>query len=102
MVSLRHLTLFVGIALAAPVIDTRAAQVLPGKYIVTLKPGVSVLDINSGSHMNWVRDVHARSLSRRDTGGVEKVFNLDDFNAYAGTFDATTIAAIRNSEDVSP
>jgi oryzin len=104
MVGFRQLALLAGIALpwvtAAPVIDKRAARVLPGKYIITLKPGVSVDSV--GSHLNWVRDVHARSLSRRDTAGVEKVFNIEDFNAYAGTFDPATIAEIRDSEDVSP
>ncbi|KAK0611827.1 peptidase S8/S53 domain-containing protein [Immersiella caudata] len=103
MVGFRELALFVGIVLtwvsAAPVIDKRAARVLPGKYIVTLKPGVSV-DI-VGTHLRWVRDIHTRSLSRRDTAGVEKVFNVEDFNAYAGTFDSATLAKIRESEDVA-
>ncbi|KAK0649633.1 subtilisin-related protease [Cercophora newfieldiana] len=103
MVGFRQLSLFAGIILswatAAPVIDKRAARVLPGKYIVTLKPGVSVDTV--GSHLNWARAVHARSLSRRDTAGVEKVFAVQDFNAYAGSFDAATIAEIRDSEDVA-
>ncbi|KAK3386004.1 peptidase S8/S53 domain-containing protein [Podospora didyma] len=101
MIGLRRLFLLVGIvipALAAPV-DKLAAEIVPNKYIITLKPGVSVSDIDT--HLNWVRDVHARSLSRRDTVGIENLYSIRDFNAYAGTFDAATINEIRHSDQAS-
>jgi len=105
MVGFRHLSLHlvVGIIVpyiaALPVIDRRAPQIVPNKYIVTLKPGVSPPDV--GAHLKWVRGVHSRSLAKRDTAGVEKVYRIDDFNAYAGSFDTATIEEIRNSAEVS-
>ncbi|KAH7034607.1 alkaline protease [Microdochium trichocladiopsis] len=78
-------------ALAAP--TPAGKQVIPGKFIVTLKQGASAADV--ASHLNRVRDIHARSLSRRDTVGVEKTYAIEDFNAYAGEFDDETIAAIK-------
>ncbi|KAK3688973.1 oryzin precursor [Podospora appendiculata] len=84
--------------IASPV-NRRARDVIPNKYIVTLKPGVSTSDINT--HLDWVSVVHSRSTARRDTTGVDKVFNINEFNAYAGTFDAATIDVIRNSDQVA-
>ncbi|KAK1833891.1 putative serine protease with a subtilisin domain [Podospora conica] len=96
MVGLPHLsTLLAGVALvlAVPVLDKRDG-VVPGKYIVTLKPGFSVAEV--GTHLNRVRSVLARrGVSSRDVAGIEKVYSLDDFNAYAGSFDASTLDSIR-------
>lgn len=99
MVGLRRIAFLAGIANALPVLDKRAPQVIPGKYIVTLKPGVSLAGVDG--HLSWVRSVHRRSLFRLDTTGVDKVYSIDDFNAYAGSFDAATLAEIRNSEEVA-
>lgn len=104
MASLRRLALFFGallpIAFAAP---TPAAQqkreIIPNKYIVSLKEGVSSEDFKS--HLNWARDVHARSLNKRDTTGVSHEYNIKDFNAYAGEFDEETVEQIKNNPDVS-
>ena len=85
-------------ATAAPVTDKRAPQVIPGKYIVTLKPGVPLSTVDA--HLSWVRR-RSVNLSRRESSGVEKVYSIENFNAYAGSFDAATIEEIRNSEDVS-
>ncbi|KAK3317206.1 oryzin precursor [Cercophora scortea] len=85
-------------AIASP-INRRERNVIPNKYIVTLKPGVSTSDINT--HLDWVNVVHSRSTARRDTTGVDKVFNINEFNAYAGTFDPATINVIRNSDQVA-
>ncbi|TQN63680.1 Alkaline proteinase, partial [Colletotrichum shisoi] len=38
-------------------------EAVPGKYIVTLKEDA----VNVESHLNWVTDVHRRSLGKRDT-----------------------------------
>ncbi|KAI1405347.1 alkaline proteinase [Hypoxylon fuscum] len=104
MASLRRLALFFGallpIAFAAP---TPAAQqkreIIPNKYIVSLKEGVSSEDFKS--HLNWARDVHARSLNKRDTTGVSHEYNIKDFNAYAGEFDEETVEQIKNNPDVA-
>ncbi|KAK7745090.1 hypothetical protein SLS62_009954 [Diatrype stigma] len=82
--------------LAAP----STKQVVPGKYIVRLKSGISTRDVES--HIDWVRDVHRRSLGSRDIGiaGVKKTFHINEFNAYAGEFDEETLAQIRSNPDV--
>ncbi|KAK4185612.1 putative serine protease with a subtilisin domain [Podospora australis] len=110
MVNLHFTTLLVGLSalsfspsFALPVIkrdEAATAVPIPGKYIVTLKPGVSPTHVKT--HLNWVRDVHARSLSHRDTSGVDQVYKIgNDFNGYAGSFDDDTIQQIRGSNDVT-
>ncbi|KAL6866366.1 hypothetical protein ACO1O0_002474 [Amphichorda felina] len=101
MVNLRRLALLLGAipaAFAAPApADKRVKpEVIPNKYIVTLKEDVA----DFKSHVAWVGDVHKRSLSRRDTSGIEKEFHIKNFNAYVGEFDEATIEEIKNSPDV--
>lgn len=89
-----------GTAAPAPApVTVRQAETIPGKFIVTLNPGAAVTDTFE-SHLAWVSDVHARSLSRRDTTGVEKTFNFSDFSAYSGAFDEATIEQIKANPDV--
>ncbi|KAK8135968.1 alkaline serine protease Alp1 [Apiospora sp. TS-2023a] len=86
------------LAAAAPVPEEQQVKrdVIPGKYIVSLKNGV-----NTESHMSWVNSVHKRSLSKRETVGIEKTYKIKDFEAYAGEFDAATLEQIRNNPDVA-
>ncbi|KAI0548839.1 subtilase [Xylaria curta] len=104
MHSFRSLALFFGAllpaAFAAPASKKASEpEFIPNKYIVTLKSGISTTDFES--HINWARDVHARSLSRRDTAGVEKTYNIKDFNAYAVEMDAQTLAEIKAHPQVA-
>lgn len=104
MANLRRLALFLGAllpaAFAAPTPAQQKREVIPNKYIVTLKEGISTEDFKS--HVNWARDVHARSLTKRDTVGVEKEYSISSsFNAYAGEFDAATLEQLKNNPDVS-
>ncbi|KAH8893890.1 subtilisin-like proteinase Mp1 [Thozetella sp. PMI_491] len=102
MVAIKQIALFLWGVLpvyAAPVVDKRSGQVIPGKYIITLKPGASVSQVEN--HLSWVADVHARSVSRRDTTGVDKVYNINDFSAYSGSFDPATLSQIQNSNEVA-
>lgn len=96
MFNVRHIALSLAallpLATAAP---TPAKRAVPGKYIVTLKS-----NINATSHLSWVRDVHGRSLGKRDTAGVGKSYQIEDFSAYAGEFDEATLEEIRNNPDV--
>jgi hypothetical protein len=98
MPSLGRLALFFGAllpaALAAPVAEKR--NVIAGKYIVTLKSEAS-----TESHLEWVSDVHSRSLTKRDTVGVEQTYNISSWHAYAGEFDDATLEEIKNNPDVS-
>jgi len=107
MMHLKSLTLFLGAflsgALAAPASGPRGVspQVLPNKYIVTLKNNLVKPQVDN--HLSWVQNVHRRSLGRRDgeiTAGVEKVWS-ESFKGYSGEFDATTIEEIQASDEVS-
>ncbi|KAK6209117.1 hypothetical protein LQW54_006571 [Pestalotiopsis sp. IQ-011] len=105
MVNVRRLattlTALLPLASAAPT-QTQTQQkreVIQGKYIITLKDSASSADVES--HLDWVSSVHARSLPKRDTAGVEKTYNINSWNAYAGEFDDDTIAEIKASADVA-
>lgn len=78
--------------------DTHFALPVTGKYIVTLKQGLSSRDLDS--HVGWVNEFHARSLNKRSTAGVDKTFRTDHFNGYAGEFDNDTLEQIRSNPDV--
>ncbi|KAI0436826.1 subtilase [Xylaria telfairii] len=101
MHSFRSLALFFGAllpaALAAP--TSKKPEYIPNKYIVTLKSGISTSEFES--HVSWARDVHSRSLSRRDTAGVERTYNIKDFNAYAVEMDAQALAEIKAHPQVA-
>ncbi|KAI4867658.1 alkaline proteinase [Hypoxylon rubiginosum] len=103
MASLRRLALFFGAllpaAFAAPAATQQKREVIPNKYIVTLKEGITSDDFKS--HLNWARDVHARSLSKRGTTGVSHEYQINTFNAYAGEFDEETLEQIKSNPDVA-
>ncbi|KAF2129685.1 subtilisin-like protein [Dothidotthia symphoricarpi CBS 119687] len=103
MINVRRLALYIGAllpaVLAAPAPITRRDDIIEGKYIITLKPGVDANGVES--HLNWVSDVHKRSFAKRDTVGVEKTYAIKDWKAYAGEFDDATIAEIKASPDVA-
>ncbi|KAF4472203.1 alkaline ase [Fusarium albosuccineum] len=102
MASLRRLALFFGAllpaALAAPA-DLPPKVPIPGKYIVTLKSDAP--DSKIEAHLNWVGDIHRRSLNKRDTAGVEDKYNIGNWNAYSGEFDKDTIEEIKASPEVA-
>lgn len=103
MINVRNLAVFLGAllpaVLAAPAPITKRDDIIPGKFIVTLKPGVDAAAAES--HLNWVTDVHKRSFAKRNTAGIEKKYEIKDWKAYAGEFDEATIAEIKASPDVS-
>ncbi|EFQ30175.1 subtilase [Colletotrichum graminicola] len=104
MANLRRLALAIAAllpaVLAAPAALNRRDEpaAAPGKYIITLKEDAAV---NVDSHLNWVADVHRRSLGKRNTAGVENKFNISTWNAYSGEFDEATIEAIKASPEVA-
>lgn len=92
-------------ASAAPVSARQAAdEIIPGKYIVQLKPEADVSSI--ASHLNVVREIHARNLAKRDVAdakeeaGVEREFGFGDFKGYSGAFDAATIEELKALPEV--
>ncbi|KAF2743612.1 oryzin precursor [Sporormia fimetaria CBS 119925] len=90
------------LALSAPI--TKEEVVVPGKYIIQLRPDVSIAAL--AAHHNTVREIHARNiLNRRDltaseVGGVENEYGFGDFHAYSGGFDAATIDELRKLPEV--
>jgi oryzin len=100
MINVRNIALLFGAllpaALAAPM--TKKDDIIPGKYIITLKPGVDAVSVES--HLTWVNDVHKRSL-KRNTAGIETTFKIKGWKAYSGEFDEATIAEIRANSDVA-
>ncbi|RGP77706.1 subtilisin [Fusarium longipes] len=106
MVNLKNIslavTLFLGCGLAVPAPAAPAAEpgaIIPDSYIITLKPEVDA--IMAKTHLKWVKDVHKRSLAKREELGVEKTYDSKSgFQGYAGTFDSTTIKAIKKSPEV--
>ncbi|KAF6786792.1 alkaline proteinase [Colletotrichum sojae] len=58
------------------------AKVIPERWIVTLKPGISRQ--KATEHLDWTRSVHQRSVLRRQTAGVERSFGIGNFQAYTG------------------
>ncbi len=102
MTNLRRLAVLLGALLPAaltaptPAEGLAAREVVPNKYIVRLKDSAGF-----DSHLSWVNEVHKRSLSRRDLGGVEKEYHIGSFEAYSGEFDEETIAEIKNNPEVS-
>ncbi|KAL4752988.1 alkaline protease 1 [Aspergillus terricola var. indicus] len=89
----------------APVEPRRAAEKVPGKYIVTFKSGLNVDQIDA--HTTWASNVHKRNLERRGLAerdqysGIEKNYKINKFAAYSGSFDDATIEEIRNNADVA-
>jgi len=103
MINVRSLAIFLGAllpaVLAAPAPITKRNDIIPGKYIVTLKPGVDAAAAET--HLSWVTDVHKRSFAKRDTAGIEKTYDIKEWKGYAGEFDEATIAEIKASADVA-
>jgi oryzin len=92
------------IAQAAPFASRPANEVVPGKWIIQLRPDSDAASI--GAHYSRVRDIRARNLARRTYGygplasGVERDLCIGNFKAYAGSFDDRTIEELRAMPEV--
>ncbi|KAM5346723.1 hypothetical protein ACJ41O_009728 [Fusarium nematophilum] len=83
-----------------PAPAAEAGDIIPDSYIITLKTDIKPAKVKS--HLNWVHDVHSRSLSKRDEEGIERTYdNEAGFHGYSGTFDRATIREIKKSPDVA-
>ncbi|CAJ0552362.1 Ff.00g063410.m01.CDS01 [Fusarium sp. VM40] len=85
------------VALALPA-DKSAKGVIPGKFIVALKPTGVDLDL----HARWVSDVYEQALTRRgvESSGIDKTFSFPGFQGYSGSFDEETIEIIKANSSV--
>ncbi|KAF3923657.1 Oryzin [Orbilia brochopaga] len=78
----------------------------PKKVIVVLKSKLSSKKFIK--HTSWIRSVHARGLQKRQNAnntidlptGIDGTYDINKFKAYAGSFDADTLAEIEHSDDV--
>lgn len=108
MPSIARLVLTLGAAvgaLAAPTADlplvagnVPESRVVPGKWIVSLKPGLATQEVDS--HLGLVDQLHKRSLNRRQSAGVERSFGIGGFHAYVGDFDDDLVAEIGAQAEV--
>lgn len=103
MAHIKQIALLLGLSLPALSIplasDASANDIVPDKYIVRIAP--NTVDADFEHHLQWVGAVHARSLMRRNTAGVEKTFEIGGFRAYAGEFDHETLRQIKQDKNVS-
>ncbi|EMD86019.1 hypothetical protein COCC4DRAFT_146693 [Bipolaris maydis ATCC 48331] len=91
------------IALAAPVAAPPENDIIPGKYIVQLKPDTDVAAV--AAHHHKVRSIHARNLARRGDNSptgepVEREYGFGDFKGYSGFFDEATIEELKTLPEV--
>ncbi|KAJ4263847.1 hypothetical protein NW762_005881 [Fusarium torreyae] len=98
-------TTLLGCTLAAPTKSSGVDSAIPDSYIITLKPEIKSPAVKA--HLNWVSDVHKRSLEKRGLekrdgdNGIEKTFSTNaGFQGYSGTFDPSTIKQIKKSSEV--
>ncbi|KAJ0274020.1 hypothetical protein Brms1b_007914 [Colletotrichum noveboracense] len=102
MAHIKRIALLLGLSLPALSIplasDASANDIVPDKYIVRIAP--NTVDADFEHHLQWVGAVHARSLMRRNTAGVEKTFEIGGFRAYAGEFDHETLEQIKQDKNV--
>lgn len=79
----------------------RAGDVIEDSYIVVLKDSVSEEAVST--HKAWAKEIHARSLGKRDgsVAGVEREYNFGSLKGYAGSFDKATIEEIATSSEVA-
>lgn len=84
------------VALAAPTLPHGSA--VPSSYIIKVRPELPEAEFES--QIQWVSEVHKRSLTRRDTAGLLKTFSFSGFKAYSGEFDDATIELIKANESV--
>jgi oryzin len=86
-----------GLAATAVALPTDKG-IVPGKFIVALKP----IDVDLDLHARWVSDVHEQTLTRRgvESSGIDKTFSFPGFQGYSGSFDEKTIAIIKANTSV--
>ncbi|KAI5920666.1 subtilisin-like serine protease pepD [Camillea tinctor] len=79
-------------SLTAADLELLDGDVLPGRFVVSLKPGAEM-----DSHVEWVRDLHRR---RRRSGGLGSTYEIGTWRGYAGEFDEETVERIRGDGNV--
>jgi oryzin len=101
-----HFLLFAAplLTYAAPFTPPSINGVVPGKWIIQLKPETDPASI--AAHHKKVRSIRSRNLLGRDGygvlgGGMERELQIGGFKAYVGSFDAITIEELKALPEVS-
>jgi hypothetical protein len=76
------------LAAPAPVIQPRAGQIIPGKYIVKLKAGASDATLKS-------------VMSKLGSSSATNVYTSSGFKGFASKLDSATLATIQSLPEVS-
>ncbi|KAH6646634.1 alkaline protease [Truncatella angustata] len=84
---------------AVPKRQQQKREVIQDRYIVTLKNNISTADVRN--HLDWVDSMHSLKFGKRKAAGVDKTYNIQDWNAYAGEFDSDTIEEIKSDAAVA-
>jgi oryzin len=80
--------------LAAPTEPTRRQRhIIPGKFIVELKPGASP-ELVSAHHL------HVRGLLGQGSDRIKERYHIGDFNAYLGEYDSAEAEIIASMPEV--
>ncbi|KAK2741754.1 hypothetical protein FQN57_005498 [Myotisia sp. PD_48] len=78
----------------------RKNDIIPGRYIVTLKEGSTKADLEN--HVSWAASVQSSNLALGSSAeGVRKIFSINKYNGYSGTFDAKSLEEIRANPEVA-
>ncbi|OAG00098.1 subtilisin-like protease-like protein [Paraphaeosphaeria sporulosa] len=91
---------FLFLAHASPLSAAGAGQVVPGKWIVTLRPDADVATVSS--HFVKVREIRARNVGvrHREVGEIERQYRFGMFKGYAGAFDELMVEELRELPEV--
>ncbi|KAF2439332.1 oryzin precursor [Karstenula rhodostoma CBS 690.94] len=85
---------------AAPLSAAVVGQVVPGKWIVTLRPDADVATV--ASHFVKVREIRGRNVggAQPESGDIERQYGFGSFKGYAGSFDKAMIEELRSLPEV--
>jgi oryzin len=91
------------LARAARLSAALAEHVVPGKWIVMLRPDAD--GATMASHLERVREIHKRDVGRRggvehESGGIERQYGFRGFKGYAGSFGAAAVEELRRMPEV--
>lgn len=81
---------------ALPHTATPGSNIIPNKYIITLRNDISAAE--KDSHLAWLTRLRVQS---DEFLGVQHTYNMSSYQGYAGSFDQATLDHIMASEDVS-
>lgn len=79
-------------------------KAIRGRYIVTLKSDIGPDAVKN--HLAWVASAHSQNVNTLGfegnvSCGIEKVYSIESFRGYSGSFNMSIVEKLKNSNDVS-